>query len=85
MGRVTLDAPVRFGLFAALGIFLLAAFNPPVDVLIVLSLILLLALRELAGRQLLAGHKVRVDFLIGLGALAFLVIVVKRVADILRA
>jgi hypothetical protein len=83
VGGVTLRPAVRFGLAASLVLFGLAAFEPSLDVLLVLALVALLVLRELAGRGLDARERIRVDYLIGLGFLAFVVIVVQRVVQIL--
>jgi hypothetical protein len=76
---------IRFSLTATLTLALLAAFDPPVDVFLVLALVAFLALRELAGRGLDAGQRTRVDYMIGVGFIAFLVIVVRRVVEILSA
>lgn len=75
---------VRFAVVYALALFGLSAFTPTVEVFLVLALLVLLAGRELAGRLLDARSRDRIDLLVGLGVLAFLAIVVRRVADILK-
>jgi hypothetical protein len=49
----------------------------------VLYLLLLLVLRELVGRDLSQRERARVDLLVGAGVVAFAVVVVRRVAEIL--
>jgi len=75
---------VRFAVAYALALLALSAFSPTGEVFLVLALLVLLAGRELAGRLLDARSRDRIDLLVGLGVLAFLAIVVRRVAEILR-
>lgn len=75
---------VRFALAYSLALLALSAFSPSVEVFLVLALLVLLAGRELAGRLLDARSRDRIDLLVGLGVLAFLAIIVRRVAEILR-
>ena len=78
-----MQAPVRFAAGYALAVLAIAAFNPSLEVFVVLALLALLAARELAGRLLDARARERVDLLVGLGILAFVAIVVRRLVEIL--
>lgn len=60
-------------------------FSSGLEVLVVLWLIGLLVARELAGHALVSATRARVDVGIGVGLVAFGVVVAVRVAEILGA
>jgi len=74
---------VRLAAAYALVCLGLAAVAPSVEVFLVLALLALLGARELAGRLLDARSRERIDALLGLGALVFVAIVLRRIATIL--